>query len=39
MSYLICGDCGSRTPIFGSGGGEQLAAELLAPLQQVLVGY
>jgi ATP-binding protein involved in chromosome partitioning len=32
MSYLICGDCGSRTPIFGSGGGEQLAAELLAPL-------
>ncbi|MGF2035623.1 MAG: Mrp/NBP35 family ATP-binding protein [Nostoc sp. CmiVER01] len=32
MSYLICDDCGSRTPIFGSGGGEQLAAELLAPL-------
>ncbi|MEH2153507.1 Mrp/NBP35 family ATP-binding protein [Nostoc sp.] len=32
MSYLICGDCGSRTPIFGSGGGEQLAAELQAPL-------
>ncbi|MCC5642963.1 Mrp/NBP35 family ATP-binding protein [Nostoc sp. CHAB 5824] len=32
MSYLICGDCGSRTYIFGSGGGEQLAAELQAPL-------
>ncbi|OUL35904.1 ATPase involved in chromosome partitioning [Nostoc sp. T09] len=32
MSYLICGDCGSRTPIFGSGGGEQLSAELQAPL-------
>lgn len=32
MSYLICGDCGARTPIFGSGGGEKLAAELQAPL-------
>jgi ATP-binding protein involved in chromosome partitioning len=32
MSYLICGDCGSRTYIFGSGGGEQLATELQAPL-------
>lgn len=32
MSYLICGDCGSRTPIFGSGGGAELAAELQAPL-------
>ncbi|MEH2291179.1 Mrp/NBP35 family ATP-binding protein [Nostoc sp.] len=32
MSYLICSDCGSRTSIFGSGGGEQLAAELQAPL-------
>ncbi|WP_298905437.1 Mrp/NBP35 family ATP-binding protein [uncultured Nostoc sp.] len=32
MSYLICSDCGLRTPIFGSGGGEQLAAELQAPL-------
>ncbi|WP_315789145.1 Mrp/NBP35 family ATP-binding protein [Fischerella sp. JS2] len=32
MSYLICGDCGSHTPIFGSGGGELLAAELQAPL-------
>ncbi|BAT54514.1 hypothetical protein NOS3756_34850 [Nostoc sp. NIES-3756] len=32
MSYLICGDCGSRTYIFGSGGGEQLTKELQAPL-------
>ncbi|MBE9208751.1 Mrp/NBP35 family ATP-binding protein [Nostoc sp. LEGE 06077] len=32
MSYLSCGDCGSRTYIFGSGGGEQLAAELQTPL-------
>jgi ATP-binding protein involved in chromosome partitioning len=32
MSYLICGDCGSRTYIFGQGGGEQLAAELQTPL-------
>ena len=32
MSYLICSDCGSRIPIFGSGGGEQLATELQAPL-------
>ncbi|MCC5666333.1 Mrp/NBP35 family ATP-binding protein [Nostoc sp. CHAB 5784] len=32
MSYLICGDCGARTSIFGSGGGEQLAAELQVPL-------
>ncbi|AUT02125.1 MRP family ATP-binding protein [Nostoc sp. CENA543] len=32
MSYLTCGDCGSRTYIFGSGGGEQLAAELQTPL-------
>ncbi|MER3494069.1 MAG: MRP family ATP-binding protein, partial [Mastigocladus sp. ERB_26_2] len=38
MSYLICGECGSRTPIFGSGGGEQLAAELQAPLLgQILI--
>jgi ATP-binding protein involved in chromosome partitioning len=28
MSYLICGQCGTPTPIFGKGGGEQLAAEL-----------
>jgi len=32
MSYLVCGSCGDRTPIFGSGGGQQLAAELQAPL-------
>lgn len=32
MSYLICGSCGERTPIFGSGGGKQLAEELQAPL-------
>jgi ATP-binding protein involved in chromosome partitioning len=32
MSYLICGHCGDRTPIFGSGGGQQLSTELNAPL-------
>ncbi len=32
MSYLICGECGHRTEIFRSGGGEQLAAELEVPL-------
>lgn len=32
MSYLICGSCGEHTPIFGSGGGQQLATELHAPL-------
>lgn len=32
MSYLLCGHCGEPTPIFGSGGGQQLAAELQAPL-------
>lgn len=32
MSYLICGHCGERTPIFGQGGGQQLASELSAPL-------
>jgi ATP-binding protein involved in chromosome partitioning len=32
MSYLICGHCGEPTPIFGSGGGQQLAEELHAPL-------
>ncbi|MBD1864633.1 MULTISPECIES: Mrp/NBP35 family ATP-binding protein [Trichocoleus] len=32
MSYLVCGSCGDRTPIFGSGGGQQLATELQAPL-------
>jgi ATP-binding protein involved in chromosome partitioning len=32
MSYLLCSDCGAKTPIFGSGGGQQLASELHAPL-------
>jgi ATP-binding protein involved in chromosome partitioning len=32
MSYLRCGHCGTPTPIFGSGGGQQLAEELQTPL-------
>ncbi|MEO0853735.1 MAG: Mrp/NBP35 family ATP-binding protein, partial [Cyanobacteria bacterium J06648_11] len=32
MSYLQCGHCGEPTPIFGSGGGARLAAELSTPL-------
>jgi ATP-binding protein involved in chromosome partitioning len=32
MSYLLCGHCGEPTPIFGSGGGAQMAAELSVPL-------
>lgn len=32
MSYLRCGHCGEPTPIFGSGGGQQLAEELQTPL-------
>ncbi|OLP17052.1 ATPase involved in chromosome partitioning [Leptolyngbya sp. 'hensonii'] len=32
MSYLLCGHCGEPTPIFGSGGGQQLAEELQTPL-------
>ncbi|MEL6813571.1 MAG: Mrp/NBP35 family ATP-binding protein [Cyanobacteria bacterium J06598_3] len=32
MSYLICGCCGDRTSIFGTGGGEQMAQELAVPL-------
>ena len=32
MSYLICSCCGERTSIFGSGGGEQMMAELKVPL-------
>jgi ATP-binding protein involved in chromosome partitioning len=32
MSYLICGHCSKPTPIFGQGGGQQLANELSAPL-------
>ncbi|NJP12175.1 MAG: Mrp/NBP35 family ATP-binding protein [Leptolyngbyaceae cyanobacterium RU_5_1] len=32
MSYLLCGQCGNPMPIFGQGGGQQLATELQAPL-------
>ncbi|MGF1535150.1 MAG: P-loop NTPase [Elainellaceae cyanobacterium] len=32
MSYLLCGHCGEPTPIFGHGGGAQIAAELQVPL-------
>jgi ATP-binding protein involved in chromosome partitioning len=32
MSYLVCSHCGESTPIFGRGGGEQLAQELQTPL-------
>lgn len=32
MSYLLCGHCGEPTPLFGAGGGEQIAAELQVPL-------
>ncbi|MGD1858584.1 MAG: Mrp/NBP35 family ATP-binding protein [Leptolyngbyaceae cyanobacterium] len=32
MSYLLCGHCGEPTPIFGQGGGAQIAAELAMPL-------
>lgn len=32
MSASECAECGSHTAIFGSGGGEQLAAEAGAPL-------
>ncbi|MGG6263804.1 P-loop NTPase [Leptolyngbya sp. AN03gr2] len=32
MSYLLCGHCGEPTPIFGSGGGQQLAEELQVSL-------
>ena len=32
MSYLVCQHCGEPTYIFGSGGGEQVATELQAPL-------
>ena len=34
MSYLLCKHCGEHTSIFGSGGGEQVAAEL----QTLLLG-
>lgn len=32
MSGLVCGSCGSQTPLFGSGGGERLAEALDVPL-------
>ncbi|HUF28221.1 MAG TPA: Mrp/NBP35 family ATP-binding protein [Gemmatimonadaceae bacterium] len=32
MSWLECLHCGKPTPIFGSGGGEQLASEVELPL-------
>ncbi len=32
MSHLVCGHCGEPMPIFGNGGGQQLATELQAPL-------
>ncbi|ASC70775.1 Iron-sulfur cluster carrier protein [Halomicronema hongdechloris C2206] len=32
MSYLLCGHCGNPTPIFGSGGGAQIARDLQVPL-------
>jgi ATP-binding protein involved in chromosome partitioning len=28
MSYLVCKHCGEHTSIFGSGGGEQVSAQL-----------
>ncbi|MEO7823206.1 MAG: Mrp/NBP35 family ATP-binding protein [Gemmatimonadaceae bacterium] len=32
MSYFVCGHCGDRIAIFGSGGGKRLAEELEVPL-------
>jgi ATP-binding protein involved in chromosome partitioning len=32
MSTLVCGSCHESTPLFGSGGGQQLATTLGAPL-------
>ncbi|HKV52887.1 MAG TPA: Mrp/NBP35 family ATP-binding protein [Gemmatimonadaceae bacterium] len=32
MSWLACAGCGTRTPLFGSGGGRALADELGVPL-------
>ena len=32
MSWLECTGCGTRTPLFGSGGGRGLADELGVPL-------
>ncbi|GAA4842714.1 P-loop NTPase [Saccharopolyspora rosea] len=32
MSSLVCGSCGTATPLFGTGGGQRLAEELGVPL-------
>ncbi len=32
MSYFLCGHCGKPTPLFGTGGGKELAQELGIPL-------
>ena len=32
MSYFLCPHCGKPTPLFGTGGGKQLADELELPL-------
>lgn len=32
MSYFVCDCCGTRTALFGEGGGRELAAELELPL-------
>ena len=32
MTELVCAQCSTRTPVFGSGGGAELAAELDCPL-------
>jgi ATP-binding protein involved in chromosome partitioning len=32
MSYFVCGHCGERSDIFGSGGGARMARELGLPL-------
>lgn len=32
MSGLLCGSCGEQTPLFGEGGGAQLAEKLGVPL-------
>ena len=32
MTELVCGRCGDSTPLFGAGGGRQLAEELEVPL-------
>lgn len=32
MSGLVCGSCGGKTPLFGEGGGAELAENLEVPL-------